>query len=300
MKRCLNCMEEHEENDRVCPNCGWQEARGPEDALEIGSILEGRYIVGAVRCRGASDYLYVGWDALFLRRVLILEYFPEEGVTRGADGRVGADPGQRDRFLHGLRGLLEDGRKLIMLDDTPGLLNVFAVTEDFGTGYVIMDYPEAKVLAELWQEQRVWEPHKVQELIQKLSSPLAAAHNMGVCHGQIDENHILILPGGDCLLGGFHGDLSAKKPAVSRERQDGIRRDIEALARLAGSMLTGTRRWEQQSLDENLDFMRETMPECIPDALRAVLGIDETRRPGSARRFVDLFLDEATIELAQP
>lgn len=42
------------------------------------------------------------------------------------------------------------------------------------------------------------------------------------------------------------------------------------------------------------------MPECIPDALRAVLGIDETRRPGSARRFADLFLDEATIELAQP
>lgn len=297
MKRCLNCMEEHEENDRICPHCGWQESQGPKDALEIGSILENRYIVGTVRCRGSSDYLYVGWDALFSRRVLILEYFPADRAVRRADGTVEADPEYRDWFLHEVYGFLEAGRKLIMLDDTPGLLNVFAATEDFGTAYIIMDYPEAKALAEILQEQKIWEPHKVQELIQRLSSPLAAAHNLGVCHGQIDGNHILILPDGGCVLGGFHKGMPAQE---SGNRQEMIRLDIEALARLAGSMLTGSERWEQLSLEENLDFLRGNTPECITDALKAVLGRDETRRPGSARRFADLFLDEATIELAQP
>ena len=73
------CMEEYQEKDTVCPYCGWTKEGSdtPEGVMESGNILKGRYIVGSVRRQEELAILYIGWDALFSRKVLIMEYFPE-------------------------------------------------------------------------------------------------------------------------------------------------------------------------------------------------------------------------------
>ncbi len=62
MKRCLNCMEEYQEKDTVCPYCGWTKEGSdtPEGVMESGNILKGRYIVGSVRRQEELAILYIG------------------------------------------------------------------------------------------------------------------------------------------------------------------------------------------------------------------------------------------------
>ncbi len=291
MKRCLNCMEEYQEKEEACPYCKGQGVSAPADAMEAGGILDGRYIAGTFRCRGDNDFWYIGWDALFCRRVLVMEYFPRRMAWRTADGGVKAQDAEGKDYAGSLGRFVEDSRKLISLDGTPGLLNVLAVAEDRGSAYAILEYPEGDSLQQLLGDQDVCPPEQVQWLVQELSVPLSAAHRLGVCHGQIRGERIFISPDGCCQIGGFCGSLPGK------DRQSGIEKDIRALANLAGSLLAGRQRWAGKTFEENLRFLGQSVPECITDALRAALGEDRDRRPGSIRRFADLFLDEATIEM---
>lgn len=290
MTRCLNCMKEYQEKEGACPYCGGVENRAP-NTLKEGSIIDGRYLAGAIRCQGEKDLWYIGWDTLFHRRVLIMEYFPRELALREAGGAVKAQKSHKETFAIELDNFIKESRQLITLDDTPGLLNVLAVTEDQGTAYVIMEYPEGTILQKLLQEQDICPPEQVQWLVQELSGPIAAAHRRGVVHGQINAERIFVLPDGDCLIGGFYGSLAGK------DFKTGVEADIMSLAGLAGSMLTGRVRWKEHSFEENLQYLRQFVPECVTDALRAALGEERDRRPGSMRRFADLFLDEATIEM---
>ena len=292
MKRCLGCMEEYQEKEAICPHCGWTEDNfdTPKGILEPGNILKGRYIVGTVRRQDELDILYIGWDALFSRKVLIMEYFPEAMVRRREDGTIKAEDSFEEEFFRELQRFMAYNRKLITLDRTPGLLNVFAVTEDYGTAYVIMEFPEGKTLREMvYSYPDMCSPERVQWVIQDLSRPLSAAHRLGIYHGQVDMDHIYMIPHGSCFLGCFSGNV--------KESQDPIDRDIKELANLAGSLLAGERIWEERSLEENMNDLQDKVPSCIMDALRAVLGTSNVGKLCSVNRFADLFLDEATIEM---
>lgn len=296
MKRCLKCMKEYDEKNDVCPHCGWNGQEDFKDALSVRHVLKDRYVVGAVRCRTGLDFLYSGWDLLFDRSVMILEYFPASMALRGENGILEVEEAKKEAFLKGLACFEENSQKLIVLDDTPGLLNVLAVTEDCGTVYAILDHPEGMFLGELMEDDETCPPEQVQWMVQEISRPVAAAHGAGIYHGQIDAAHVFVVPEGDCLLAGFHGDMGEGDSCLSEK--DRVDRDIEDLARLSGSILTGRSLWQESSVEENLERMRGEVPECVFETLQAVLVGDSARRPASVRRFADLFLDEATIQLS--
>ena len=46
MKKCMGCMEEFDENQTLCPHCGYEEGTMPAEVyhMEPGSILAKRYI----------------------------------------------------------------------------------------------------------------------------------------------------------------------------------------------------------------------------------------------------------------
>ena len=79
MVRCFECMEEYEETYSKCPYCG-EERRWIQQGKEYlnpGTKLQNRYIVGKARKKRETDIIYIGWDAIFQRKVLIQEFFPE-------------------------------------------------------------------------------------------------------------------------------------------------------------------------------------------------------------------------------
>ena len=85
MRRCLNCMEEYpDQHGNTCPYCGFTEGEkeSQPSSLRPGSILQRRYIVGNVIKAREQDLTYIGWDALFERKVQIQEYYPKKLAER--------------------------------------------------------------------------------------------------------------------------------------------------------------------------------------------------------------------------
>ena len=75
MKKCMGCMEEFDENQTLCPHCGYEEGTMPAEVyhMEPGSILAKRYIVGKTLGYGGFGVTYIGYDAELERKVAIKE-----------------------------------------------------------------------------------------------------------------------------------------------------------------------------------------------------------------------------------
>ena len=82
MKKCMGCMRDYDEKELSCPLCGYSEMQIKIDkenypeALCAGSILDGRFILGRTLSVNNFSNVYISWDALLCKRVVVKEYFP--------------------------------------------------------------------------------------------------------------------------------------------------------------------------------------------------------------------------------
>ena len=80
MRLCMGCMSEIDENQDVCPYCGYRKDTPVEEAYYLlpETVLSNRYIVGKVLGYGGFGVTYIGWDGILKRIVAIKEYFPSD------------------------------------------------------------------------------------------------------------------------------------------------------------------------------------------------------------------------------
>lgn len=299
MVRCLNCMKEYDEQEEACPYCGFKEESGEPQCLPPGTILAGRYIIGMPRRANPADLLYIGWDALFSRRVLIDEYYPASCVHReGLQVCPTLESG--GAWLEGKKCFLKDGRELIAMDGCKGLLDVFAVFEENGTGYQVLDYPGEMTLRRELEREGPWELERVEPLVESICSVLQEAHRRGVYHGQLSLDCCYKDPKGRYLVGTFNqagawtGDCED-----SESGPPGADADIFELAHIAGAALTGVSDWEMCPVDESLDVLASTLPGYVIDVLQASMSEEPEEWPGTVERFSELFFDEVTIQVSK-
>ncbi|WP_432627730.1 hypothetical protein [Brotaphodocola sp.] len=306
--RCLNCMTEYEETLRGCPKCGWirkdERAFGME--LEAGSILNSRYILGTLRGESSNDFLYIGWDALFSRNVLIQEYFPKELVSRADDGSKVKVNHEEDVevYQRGCERFEQCGQALLALDGMQGMVNVLAIPHANGTVYQILEYPGEVTLREILEERTFWNVQQAEKLLLKLAEPLLILHEKGIYHGQISVDCCYLTEDGGWQIGRFNNAQAYERKAYEKEElseeeltESGKNADIFELAHLMGAVLCGLEEWETHSVDENLDLMEEHFPEYLVDALECALSEDPSLWPASLQDFLNQFLDEETTEL---
>ena len=64
MIRCLNCMQEFDEQYGVCPHCGHIPGEDPKEAFQLrpGVMLAGRYVIGTALGVGGFGITYRAWD----------------------------------------------------------------------------------------------------------------------------------------------------------------------------------------------------------------------------------------------
>ena len=185
MKRCFHCMGEYEEELQCCPVCEFTGEQEKGTWLEPGSILQGRYIVGTCRYQKEFDILYIGWDALFSRRILIQEFVPRSWGVRTEEGNLSIPDSKMELFEEAKNVFMSTGLKLISLDDTPGLLNVFSVFEDNNTAYITMEYPGEKTLLTILNTCGCFQENDMLYHVKELAIPLKRAHKNQHYHGQL-------------------------------------------------------------------------------------------------------------------
>ena len=82
---CYGCFKEKEPGT-VCPKCGFNESSERAYlAVPLGTILDGRYLIGKVLGVGGFGITYLGYDLTLDYKVAVKEYMPSGFATRADD-----------------------------------------------------------------------------------------------------------------------------------------------------------------------------------------------------------------------
>ncbi|MCE6997683.1 PASTA domain-containing protein [Saccharothrix sp. S26] len=151
----------------------------------IGGLLEQRYRVGALVARGGMSTVYRGVDTRLERTVAI----------KVMDPRFSADPQFVARFEREARA----AAKL----HHPGVVQVHDQGVDEDRVYLVMELVEGGTLRDLLNARGKLDVPLALSVIEKVLSPLAAAHRADLVHRDVKPENVLIGPGGTVKVADF-------------------------------------------------------------------------------------------------
>lgn len=220
--RCFGCFNEIGDND-VCPECGYVQSSKPQkpNFLVPGTILSGRYIIGAALGAGGFGITYLAWDFEMERKVAIKEYFPAEFCTRSpSEVEILIYDGEpHERFNAGLKSFIDEAKRLAGLNSVNGIVHIFDVFSENNTAYIVMEYISGKSLKAILVEDKN-DPEgnggkiPYQQAIGygvTILRELEVVHNLGIIHRDIAPDNIMIADDGKVKL----IDFGASKNATS-------------------------------------------------------------------------------------
>lgn len=111
--RCIYCFAPKDEPG-PCSRCGYENGLcdPPGWWLSPGTILKGRYMVGRHLTGTAEELCYLGWDLGADMQVEIVEFYPQELVTRDITHceTVSCLPGKEQAFDAGKQKFFEKAK----------------------------------------------------------------------------------------------------------------------------------------------------------------------------------------------
>ncbi len=193
---CMGCMEEIEEAEKTCPYCGFaQTGQNKEGLLPVGTVLQGRYIVGRAIGNGGFGVTYIGLDGQLNRKIAVKEFFPIKLAGRGEDGiYVTVENSEAaDRFKNGLEQFLNEAKHLARLSHIPGIVYIYNYFHENGTGYIIMEYLEGTDLLTLLREHGGKISYEeARELVLSVLYILRNVHMNGILHRDIAPDNVFV------------------------------------------------------------------------------------------------------------
>ena len=208
MKKCMCCMRDYEDKLTACPVCGYSLAQMREDrelfsdALPPETILGGRFILGRVLSITDFSVLYMAWDALLLKRVVIREYLPAQiGGRDMAGGDVlFSDAGMQGAFEEGRAVFEQEAQQLCRSQDIPGIVHELRVVRENKTSYIVMDYLEGCTLQDILDERGIPSDREADEFFMQLAAVLEMLHRREICHGNLAPENIYLDENGNLTL----------------------------------------------------------------------------------------------------
>ena len=199
---CYGCFQEKEPGG-ICPHCGFNEnEEQPYLALPLGTLLNGRYMLGKVLGIGGFGITYLGFDLTLEIKVAIKEYMPSAIATRGADrynvtltGRVEED------YQYGMDRFLDEAKILAKLQNTPHIVSVQNYFKENSTAYFVMEYIDGMSLKAYLAGQGDKIPYaQALTILQPIMEALIQVHALNLLHRDISPDNIYITSQGESRL----------------------------------------------------------------------------------------------------
>ena len=300
---CFGCMEPTD--SYPCPRCGYTPGgKGAEWALQPGSILNGKYMVGRILGQGGFGITYIGWDIALEKKVAIKEYYPS--------GQVGRTPGANTLSWYtsesaalarqtGLEMFLKEARKMSKVDDVFGIVRVRDLFQENQTAYIVMDYVEGETLKARLQKTGPMAWDQAKEIFRPAIRAMEQVHKAGLIHRDLSPDNLMLTPDGQVKILdlGAAKDLSINSGAssmqvaksgfspfeqYSQRGGSGPWTDVYAMAATIYYTLTGVLppaaidRVEEDTMDWSLV---STLPGRTREALRAAMAVSAKKRTQS-------------------
>lgn len=203
---CMGCMNELYGEEK-CPNCGFY-INTPQISpyLPLKCNVGDRYIIGKMLNSNSEGATYIGFDSVRKVPVTVREFLPEQFASRTADSTLlFVNTGYETIFEKYLAKFLDMWRKIARLRGLAALVPVVDIIEDNNTAYIISEYVESITLREFLLKSQTgylnWSKAKV--LFMPVLSALSSLHGIGIIHGGINPDNLLIGRDGKLRLTGF-------------------------------------------------------------------------------------------------
>ena len=253
---CSRCMRGIEE-EGPCPHCGYDADKRERDlsSLEEGTLLSGKYQLGAVIGQGGFGITYAAWDENLGRPVAVKEYFPTSCVTRNVDvsDEVTCLEKYREHFLEGRLRFERESRLLATLQDIPNVVKVLDFFSENNTAYIVMEYIHGVAL-DAWMKEKHMKPAQVLQVMRPVADALVLLHGQGIVHRDLKPENMLVEADGTIRLIDFgaamqtaqHGETIVLSRGYAPAEQYGKEygrqgpwSDVYGLAAVIYEMLTG-------------------------------------------------------------
>ena len=194
---CPYCMKKTEET--VCPGCkrNRNDYESSPRQLPYGTILENRYVIGAVLGEGGFGITYLGIDRRLGLRVAIKEYFPSNRVSRYAQKSLDVSFGTNSKqdFEKGKMRFLREAQTMAKMEKQPEIVGVKDFFEAYGTAYIVMEYVDGETLKEKVKNTGVIPAGDLLEMIGPIMKALEVMHDAGLVHRDISPDNLMLEDG---------------------------------------------------------------------------------------------------------
>ena len=204
MKLCMGCMSHYDEKLAECPVCGYsetaavQQARKAPDALKIETILQGRFVIGRILSINYFSILYIAWDALLSRRVVIRELYPYDYTKREGSNITARTDEAGEVFRNCISQFKEEIELLSSCQYLPFVLNYYRFFFENGTIYAYTEYLEGMTLRDVCQNNMADELKE--NYISEIRKCIRKLHDRQVIHGNISPSSIYVCKDGSLKL----------------------------------------------------------------------------------------------------
>lgn len=200
---CYGCFQEKPDGASVCPRCGFcAEEEQPFLALPMGTLLNGRYMIGKVLGVGGFGITYLCYDLTLEIKVAIKEYMPSSLATRHSDKYSVALTGRgQEDYRNGMERFLAEARILAKLQNTPNIVSVQNYFKENNTAYFVMEYVEGMSLKAYIASQGGEIPYdQALTILMPVMQALTQVHALNLTHRDISPDNIFITAGGESKL----------------------------------------------------------------------------------------------------
>lgn len=195
---CIFCMNPIEDTNKACPNCKksiW-EYHLDKECIKPGVMLKNdRYYIGAVKGRGGFGITYIAKDTVLDVTVAIKEFFPRSMLFRDSlqdELNVSVSEASQELiFQDALHKYIEEARLLSKFDKLDGVVSVLDFFEENNTAYIVFEYISGGTLKSRIKNETITEKDLLEKIRPVLFS-LAQLHNVGVIHGDISLDNIMV------------------------------------------------------------------------------------------------------------
>ena len=202
--RCFQCMEETTEYP--CKRCGYDPASHPPlaYALQPGTILNGKYVVGTVLGQGGFGITYIGLDLAQGSKVAIKEYFPSAHVSRTQSSQGTLQwyntESARTARESGKEMFLKEARKMSRVKDIPQAVQVLDLFRQNETAYIVMDFIEGQTLKAYLKQHGPLGWAEAETLFLPVIYAMARIHQEGLIHRDLSPDNLMLQSNGSVRI----------------------------------------------------------------------------------------------------